>query len=46
MLATELARLTLNADLGNGLAAMMGAMYGPLASVPGILAGLIVLAVN
>jgi len=30
--------------LGSGLAAAMGAMYGPSAAVPGILAGLIVLA--
>lgn len=30
--------------LGNSLAALMGAMYGPLAAVPGILLGLIVLA--
>lgn len=32
-------------DLGNSLAALMGAMYGPVAAVPGILLGLIVLAV-
>jgi hypothetical protein len=31
-------------DLGNSLAALMGAMYGPVAAVPGILGGLIVLA--
>jgi len=31
-------------DLGNSLAALMGAMYGPVAAAPGILAGLIVLA--
>lgn len=31
-------------DLGNSLAALMGAMYGPIAAVPGILVGLIVLA--
>jgi hypothetical protein len=31
-------------DLGNSLAALMGAMYGPVAAVPGILLGLIVLA--
>jgi hypothetical protein len=31
-------------DLGNSLAALMGAMYGPVAAVPGILVGLIVLA--
>ena len=31
-------------DLGNSLAAAMGAMYGPVAAVPGILVGLIVLA--
>lgn len=31
-------------DLGNSLAAAMGAMYGPVAAVPGILLGLIVLA--
>ena len=31
-------------DLGNSLAALMGAMYGPVAAVPGILFGLIVLA--
>jgi hypothetical protein len=31
-------------DLGNSLAALMGAMYGPVAAVPGILIGLIVLA--
>jgi ABC-type tungstate transport system substrate-binding protein len=30
-------------DLGNSLAAMMGAMFGPLASVPGVLIGLILL---
>ena len=30
--------------LGNELAAMMGGFYGPLAGVPGILIGLIVLA--
>jgi hypothetical protein len=30
-------------DLGNSLAALMGAMYGPVAAVPGILVGLIVL---
>jgi hypothetical protein len=31
-------------DLGNSLAALMGAMYGPVAAVPGILVGMIVLA--
>jgi hypothetical protein len=31
-------------DLGNSLAALMGAMYGPVAAVPGILIGLIALA--
>ena len=31
-------------DLGNSLAAMMGAMFGPMAAAPGILAGLIILA--
>jgi len=31
-------------NLGNSLAALMGAMYGPVAAVPGILIGLIVLA--
>jgi hypothetical protein len=31
-------------DLGNSLAALMGAMYGPIAAAPGILVGLIVLA--
>ena len=31
-------------DLGTTLAAAMGAMYGPLAAVPGILAGLVLLA--
>jgi len=31
-------------DLGASLAALMGAMYGPVAAVPGILAALIVLA--
>jgi hypothetical protein len=31
-------------DLGNSLAAAMGAMFGPVAAVPGILIGLIVLA--
>jgi hypothetical protein len=30
-------------DLGNELAAMMGAMFGPTAAVPGIVVGLIVL---
>jgi hypothetical protein len=30
-------------DLGNSLAAAMGALYGPLAATPGILVGLIVL---
>lgn len=30
--------------LGNELAAMMGGFYGPLAGVPGIVVGLIVLA--
>jgi hypothetical protein len=30
--------------LGNELAAMMGGFYGPLAGVPGLLVGLIVLA--
>lgn len=31
-------------DLGNDLAAMMGAMFGPTGAVPGILLGLIILA--
>jgi hypothetical protein len=31
-------------DLGNTLAALMGAMYGPVAAVPGILLALIILA--
>ena len=31
-------------ELGNSLAALMGAMYGPLAAVPAVLVGLIVLA--
>jgi len=31
-------------DLGASLAALMGAMFGPVAAVPGILAALIVLA--
>lgn len=31
-------------DLGNELAAMMGAMFGPTAAVPAVLLGLIVLA--
>lgn len=31
-------------DLGNELAAMMGAMFGPTAAVPAVLAGLVVLA--
>jgi hypothetical protein len=31
-------------DLGNSLAASMGALYGPMAAVPGILIGLIILA--
>ncbi len=31
-------------DLGNELAALMGAMFGPTAAVPGVLIGLIVLA--
>ncbi|GAC1509405.1 MAG: hypothetical protein NVS1B6_16570 [Steroidobacteraceae bacterium] len=31
-------------DLGNGLAAAMGAMYGPVAAVPAVLAGLLILA--
>lgn len=30
-------------DLGNALAAMMGAMFGPVAAVPGVVLGLIVL---
>jgi hypothetical protein len=30
-------------DLGSGLAAAMGALYGPMAAVPGILLGLIIL---
>lgn len=30
-------------DLGRSLAALMGALYGPLAAAPGILIGLIVL---
>ena len=32
-------------DLGNELAALIGAMFGPTGAVPGILLGLIVLAV-
>lgn len=31
-------------DLGNELAALMGAMFGPTGAVPGILLGLIILA--
>ena len=31
-------------DLGNELAAMMGAMFGPTAAVPAVLVGLVVLA--
>jgi hypothetical protein len=31
-------------DLGNQLAALMGAMFGPVAAAPGVLAALIVLA--
>jgi hypothetical protein len=31
-------------DLGNQLAAAMGAMFGPVAAAPGVLAALIVLA--
>jgi hypothetical protein len=31
-------------DLGKTLAALMGAMYGPVAAVPGILLALIILA--
>lgn len=31
-------------DLGNALAASMGAMFGPTAAVPGVLLGLIALA--
>lgn len=31
-------------DLGNSLAALMGAMFGPVAAAPGILVALIVLA--
>lgn len=31
-------------DLGNELAAMMGAMFGPTAAVPAVLLGLVVLA--
>ncbi len=31
-------------DLGNELAAMMGAMFGPTAAVPAVLVGLLVLA--
>lgn len=31
-------------DLGNNLAALFGALYGPLAAVPGVLLGLVVLA--
>ena len=30
-------------DFGNALAAMMGAMFGPVAVVPGVLLGLIIL---
>ena len=30
-------------DLGNTLAAMMGAMFGPVAVVPGVVIGLIIL---
>lgn len=32
-------------SLGNELAAMMGAFFGPIASVPGVIAGLLILAV-
>jgi len=32
------------AALGNDLAAMMGAFFGPVASLPGVLIGLIILA--
>jgi len=32
-------------DLGAELAALMGAMFGPTAAVPGVLVGLIVLSV-
>jgi hypothetical protein len=39
-----LAGMTLGAkDLGKSLAAMMGALYGPLAAGPGILVGLLIL---
>lgn len=31
-------------DLGNELAALMGAMFGPTGAVPGVLLGLIILA--
>lgn len=31
-------------DLGNSLAAAMGALFGPVAAVPGVLIGLVVLA--
>lgn len=31
-------------DLGGGVAALIGGMYGPVAAAPGVLAGLIVLA--
>jgi hypothetical protein len=42
--AGAVAGLTLGGkDLGNSLAASMGALYGPLAAAPGILIGLIVL---
>lgn len=30
-------------DLGNALAAMMGGMFGPVAVVPGVLLGLVIL---
>jgi hypothetical protein len=42
--AGAVAGLTLGGrDLGTSLAALMGALYGPLAAAPGILLGLIVL---
>lgn len=31
-------------SLGNDLAALMGAMFGPTGAVPGVLAGLVILA--
>jgi hypothetical protein len=31
-------------DLGNNFAALMGAMFGPIAAIPGVLVGLLVIA--